>query len=101
MIEVEKHKYLDLRECYYIKGTRILHREDGPAIIDKYGRKYWYKKGLLHREDGPAFTGPFGKGSCLYLNGIQYNTRESWFEAMNEEQKKKALFSDYFIVGIK
>jgi len=83
---------------WYIHGK--LHREDGPAIIDKYGRKYWYKKGLMHREDGPAFTGPFGKGSYLYLNGTQYNTKESWFEAMNEEQKKKALFSAYFIIGI-
>ena len=31
-----------------------LHREDGPAIEDSDGDKYWYLNDKLHREDGPA-----------------------------------------------
>ena len=33
---------------------RILHREDGPAIENNSGAKYWYLNGMFHREDGPA-----------------------------------------------
>jgi hypothetical protein len=32
------------------------------------------------------------------LNGRIY-TKEAWFEALNEEQKAKALYSEYFIGG--
>ena len=39
---------------YYIKGTNILHREDGPALEYADGSKIWYKKGKRHRLDGPA-----------------------------------------------
>ena len=31
-----------------------IHREHGPAIVDKQGTKEWYIGGLLHRDDGPA-----------------------------------------------
>ena len=32
----------------------VLHREDGPAVEDASGNKWWYINGQLHREDGPA-----------------------------------------------
>lgn len=39
----------------YWKHNGLLHRENGPAVIDINGAKAWYKNGRLHREDGPAF----------------------------------------------
>ena len=38
----------------------ILHREDGPAIEWRGGRKTWYLNGKKHREDGPAVEDPYG-----------------------------------------
>lgn len=53
---------------YFKKGTDILHREDGPAVIWKDGSKEWRINGKLHREDGPAIE--FADGSTLWwLNG--------------------------------
>jgi hypothetical protein len=37
-----------------------LHREDGPAIEDSNGNKYWYINGELHRKDGPAYENKNG-----------------------------------------
>ena len=33
---------------YYIKGTEIRHREDGPAIELPDGTKAWYLNGKKH-----------------------------------------------------
>jgi hypothetical protein len=30
------------------------HRDDGPAIIFRYGVLRWYQHGKIHRDDGPA-----------------------------------------------
>lgn len=38
-----------------------LHREDGPAVEWKAGKKEWWMYGRLHREDGPA----------IYNNGMK------------------------------
>ena len=102
---------------YYIKGTSMFHRDDGPAIIYDNGDKYWYVKGKRHRLDGPAIEfdsgskswycngklhredGPaqdWGSKKRWALNGVTY-TKEEWFKALNEEQKAKALYSEYFI----
>lgn len=37
---------------WYLNGKR--HRDDGPAVEWDAGDKHWYKNGKLHREDGPA-----------------------------------------------
>ena len=71
MIEVEKKVYGTVTR-YFIKGTQTLHREDGPAIIRRDGKMQWY------------------------LNDQHY-TREEWFEALTEEKKVKALYSEYFM----
>jgi len=39
---------------WYIEGTFILHREDGPAVEWYTGDKFWYLNGKTHRVDGPA-----------------------------------------------
>ena len=48
--------------------NRIIHREDGPAIIDLDGAQFWYLNGEHHREDGPAVIYPDGS-QYWYLNG--------------------------------
>lgn len=39
---------------WFKKGTNVIHRESGPAVLYNDRSKYWYKEGVLHREDGPA-----------------------------------------------
>ena len=39
---------------WFVNGKR--HRDDGPAIEDANGDKKWYKDGEIHREDGPAYN---------------------------------------------
>jgi hypothetical protein len=120
MTEVEKVDE-EGQICYFIKGTHIFHREDGPAFLMHPGGEIWYRYGKYHREDGPAFIsiggtkewwingkihrddGPAkeyrtGKKEW-YLNGQYFDSKESWFEALTEEQKSKALYSEYFIRG--
>ena len=41
-------------ETRYFNSRGELHREDGPAVIDKRGNEQWFQEGLLHREGGPA-----------------------------------------------
>ena len=106
---------------YHIKGTYQVHREDGPAIEWSNGYREWRIKNALHREGGPAIEYEItglkewwinGKrhrvdGPAIilpnvkiewWLNNKQY-TREDWFEALTKEQKIKALYSEYFIIG--
>jgi hypothetical protein len=105
---------------YYIAGTNIKHRLDGPAVIYKNGNTEWFNNGMPHRVDGPAIEQSGSKfwlingryhredGPAIiysdesvewYLNGISFDKREEWFEALTEEKKVKALYSDYFIRG--
>jgi len=39
---------------WYKLKTREKHKENGPAVIQANGNKYYYQNDLLHREDGPA-----------------------------------------------
>ena len=56
---------------WYKEGTKILHREDGPAIEYADGRKYWWLNGKRHREDGPACEWADGRKEW-YLNGERH-----------------------------
>jgi hypothetical protein len=97
MIEVEKDLWCN-RIAYYIKGTQILHREDGPAFISMSGTKEWWINGKRHREDGPAII--YSSGTILWLlNDIHFIKKEDWLEALPEDKRLKALYSDYFIGG--
>lgn len=65
----------------HYKIGRILHREDGPALITSNGLEVWFFNGLIHREDGPAIkcsTANLGvysspnywlNGKCHFLSG--------------------------------
>jgi hypothetical protein len=117
MIEVESIIKIN-RTFYCIKGTAILHREDGPAVIWEDGQKEWFYKGARHRLDGPAVIhsdrteewwvngrlhredGPaiiYGDGDLEWYLDYNILSKEAWFEALTEEQKVKALYSEYFI----
>ena len=52
----------------YYNHANQLHREDGPAVIQRDGSKEWYLNGELHREDGPAIEYSDG-AKCWYRNG--------------------------------
>lgn len=39
---------------WYIKGTEILHREDGPAVVAPGHFVSYYIDGKEHRDDGPS-----------------------------------------------
>tara|TARA_R110002049_G_scaffold28977_1_gene98624 strand:+ start:12495 stop:12878 length:384 start_codon:yes stop_codon:yes gene_type:complete len=63
---------------YTIKKPKMLHREDGPAVIEYNGdfvvlRKEWYKNGVLHRDGKPAriLTYYYNKKEW-YKNGLRH-----------------------------
>ena len=97
MIEVEKKVKYD-RIVYYIKGTKIIHREDGPAVEWKDAYKAWYFNGELHRDDGPAIVWDDGV-LRWWLHGKWFSKKECWFEALSEEKRAKAIYSEHFIGG--
>jgi len=39
--------------CHYNRAGE-LHREDGPAVEDANGDRWWYLDGQRHRDNGPA-----------------------------------------------
>jgi hypothetical protein len=99
----------------------LLHRLDGPAVEYANGRKSWFKNGKLHRLDGPAaeyFDGTkswFQNGKLHRLDGpareyfhgtkewwrygIQFTNKESFFDALTEEEKGFVLFLEDFLNG--
>lgn len=67
---MEELDIVEMSNCtrYYKKGTKILHREDGPAIDYRNGKALWYINGFLHRLEGPAKE--LNSYKCWYVNGI-------------------------------
>ena len=61
------------KESWYINNQ--LHREDGPAITDKQGNEAWFFNGKLHREDGPALK-IAGKLIAYYIHGELHNEQK-------------------------
>ena len=60
-------------KIYHKQG--LLHRTNGPAIIQPDGTKEWYYMGNHHRADGPAIVKP--DGSMLwFIKGKQYTEHE-------------------------
>jgi len=82
---------------FYIKGTKLLHREDGPAVIFNNGKKEWWINGKRHREDGPAIE--FPNGDEMWALEGRYYSKEGWFNALSKENQMKMLYSEYFIRG--
>jgi hypothetical protein len=75
-----------------------LHRLDGPAYTTNAGYKEWRFRGSIHREDGPAIIYVSGRKEWR-VDGIQYRTKEEYFDALSDEAKAKCLFSKDFLNG--
>ena len=60
-----KYYYLDDGQPFDRK-TSVYHREDGPAIENFAGSKFWYYLGKAHRKDGPAIEYPNGYCRWFY-----------------------------------
>ena len=58
-----------------IDGKKVLHRENGPAVVSIFGDDEYYRNGLLHRDgDLPAFIDYRGKVQRYFKHGVM--TRE-------------------------
>ena len=73
-----------------------LHRIDGPAVEYKNGDRYWYRKGKLHRIEGPAIEYRNGD-KFWYIRDVYFATKEAFFDSLNDEEKKIAIFSEDFL----
>lgn len=84
-------------ETRYFNGRGELHREDGPAVIDKRGNKQWFQEGLLHREDGPAvievvyFSPGYGQKKIATYNDIM-----KWYQygVLHREDGPAVIYPD-------
>ena len=67
-------------------------KKDG-RHIDPYGNEFWIKDGTYryHREDGPAVIDRHGK-KAWYLDDEPL-TKEEWWKRISDEMKIKALFN--------
>ena len=60
---------------YSDERKKIMHREDGPAMIHSDGSKEWRINNKLHREDGPAYDYTNGRKGW-YLHGVELTEQE-------------------------
>ena len=69
--------------------------EESTLTINKNGDKFWKnKEGKYHRIDGPAVE--YGEAKRFYLRGKYFKTKEAFFDALTDEEKSIALFSEDF-----
>jgi hypothetical protein len=73
-----------------------LHRIGGPAVEYSNGTNHWYQNGQLHRIEGPAVEHHNGYNNW-YLRGVGFESKEAFFEALTDEEKSIALFSEDFL----
>lgn len=68
-----------------------LHREDGPALINTSGTKFWFLCGVRHRIDGPAIEWS-DKTSDWYYHGEFLGISEAGFwklwERLSEDERQ-------------
>jgi len=69
--------------------NNIWHRLDGPAVILYNDDKFWYKHGKRHRLDGPAIE--LSYLNCWFINGKELNKKEveNWIKDNNINLKTK------------
>lgn len=78
---MSKHKKLDILEdnigiIFYVKGTKFLHRENGPARIDVTGYMEYCIDNYTHREDGPAIIDYLSNSIGYWVFGCVYIEKE-------------------------
>ena len=69
----------------YFNEEGLLHRDDGPAVINPNGDKSWWENGKLHRTDGPAVEWSTGE-KWWYLHGKIHRTDGPAFEWANGDK---------------
>ena len=57
---------------HYVDG--VVHREDGPAVIDYHESQFYYQNGKCHREDGPAII--WSNGSEDYIQNGKFHRED-------------------------
>ena len=77
-----KYHYKDGTILNKYDSTKILHRENGPAVEWDDGEKWWYFEDKKHRLDGPAVE---------YSDG-----RELWF--INDDRLSEEEFNNHPLV---
>ena len=75
VIKPDKNTEITNEYIVFRNDAGVLHREDGPAIIDADGYKAWRINGGFHREDGPAIIYPDGYKEW-YINDMYYGDTE-------------------------
>lgn len=67
------------------KNKDGLHREKSIAYInsDSFMTSAWFKNGHLHREDGPAIIDRHGNYKSYYLHGKQLTEKEYYKKLTN------------------
>lgn len=82
---IEQYIHIDnkgTKRYYRDKEMKILHRDDGPAVVKGSYRAY-YNNGLLHCEDGPAII--YGDGTMeWWLKGELVSEEEHQFRTQKE-----------------
>lgn len=62
---------------YYMDSeTGFYHREDGPAVEWRSGKKEWFFDGYQHRIDGPAVI--YSDGTEEYWLHGKMHTKQEW-----------------------
>ena len=88
-------KTLDYNAIFYYKNGKP-HREDGPAIIEQCGDKYWYLNGEFHRESGPAKEYFYGDYKDWFYKNKMYGRdnsfiNETWIAFVLQLKRKEKL----------
>jgi len=81
-VKIDKVVCKDGSIFYCTRKTKQLHREDGPAVIQYDGSRFWYRYGKFHREDGPAIEWADGYRHW-YIDGELF-TEEDYVAEMKE-----------------
>jgi len=55
------------------KSNSILHRIDGPAVVQPDGKELWFFHGKLHRDNGPAVVQPDGLQEWWHRGALHRN----------------------------
>jgi len=71
----DKFYYKDGSILNYWYHTKILHREDGPAIEYANGYKVWFIDGKKYRVDGPAIEWA-NDSKYWYINDVELTEEE-------------------------
>jgi len=86
MSEVKNGLVVDDDGNKYWYCNDVLHREDGPAVINitSLNVEVWWVNGVKHREDGPAIVYANGDKEW-FLNGKMYSEDDFKHEMQKRE----------------